>query len=72
MVIAILLSVMAALNSCSYEHADNEPTTIIVGTWTQDGDDDIFVINANGIVHETITDDTNNRKGHFISVSISL
>lgn len=51
--VAVALCVIMAMAFTSCSDDDDEPaadelTTIIVGTWAQDGDDDIFVINANG------------------------
>ena len=49
--VALCVIMAMAFTSCSDD--DDEPaaddlTTIIVGTWAQDGDNDIFVVNANG------------------------
>ncbi len=48
--VAVCVIMAMALNSCSDD--DDEPadnlTSIIVGVWAQDGDDDIFVINKGG------------------------
>lgn len=49
--VAVLLSF--SFVACSSDDDENDPgflelTSVIVGTWAQDGDDDILVINANG------------------------
>lgn len=49
--VALCVIMAMAFTSCSDdddEPAADELTTIIVGTWAQDGDNDIFVVNANG------------------------
>lgn len=48
-----LFAVLACVNFASCSDDDDEPagdelTSIIVGVWAQDGDNDIFVVNANG------------------------
>ncbi len=49
--VALFVILAVTLPSCSKD--DDEPATdnlssIIIGAWTQDGDDDIMVFNANG------------------------
>ncbi len=50
---AVVLSVVMSMSFTSCSDDDDEPVTdelseIIVGAWAQDGDNDIFVVNANG------------------------
>lgn len=50
-VVALGVIMLMAFSSCSDdddEPAGDELTAVIVGTWAQDGDNDIFVVNANG------------------------
>lgn len=49
--VALCVIMAIAFTSCSDdddEPASDELTSIIVGVWAQDGDDDIFVVNSNG------------------------
>lgn len=51
--VAVALCVIMAMAFTSCSDDDDEPaadelTSIIVGVWAQDGDNDIFVVNANG------------------------
>ena len=46
--LAIVLTVSFATCSDNDETTSDNLTEIIVGAWAQDGDDDIFVINAGG------------------------
>lgn len=53
LLVTVALCVIMAMtfNSCSDDDVNpvtNELTSTMVGTWEQDGDDDIFVINADG------------------------
>ena len=49
--VALCVIMAMAFTSCSDdddEPASDELTSIIVGVWAQDGDNDIFVVKANG------------------------
>lgn len=69
--VAVALCVIMAMAFTSCSDDDDEPatdelTSIIVGVWAQDGDNDIFVVNANGtgIGYENSTDYQNNKEGY--------
>lgn len=67
--VALCVIMAMAFTSCSDdddEPASDELTSIIVGAWAQDGDNDIFVVNANGtgIGYENSTDYQNNKEGY--------
>lgn len=62
--VALCVIMAMALTSCGDdddEPAANELTSIIVGAWGQDGDNDIFVINkgGSGACYESPTDYSN-------------
>ena len=63
--VALCVIMAIAFTSCSDDDED-ELTSIIVGAWVQDGDNDIFVVNANGtgVGYEDLTDYQNNREGY--------
>ena len=51
--VAVALCVIMAVSLSNCSKDDDEPakdnlSSIIVGVWAQDGDDDIMVINSNG------------------------
>ena len=67
--VALCVIMAMAFTSCSDdddEPASDELTSIIVGAWAQDGDNDIFVVNANGtgVGYENLTDYQNNLEGY--------
>lgn len=67
--VALFAIIAIAFTSCSDdddEPAIDELTSIMVGAWAQDGDNDIFVVNANGtgVGYENLTDYQNNREGY--------
>ena len=47
--IAVLSFTFSSCSDDDEESASNELTSVMIGAWSQDGDDDIFVIQANGI-----------------------
>lgn len=47
-VCAVMSMVFIGCSDDDEELTNDELTSIIVGTWAQDGDNDIFVVNANG------------------------
>lgn len=69
--VAVALCVIMAMAFTSCSDDDDEPagdelTSIIVGDWAQDGDNDILTVNANGtgVGYENPTDYQNNREGY--------
>lgn len=67
--VALCVIMSMAFTSCSDdddEPAGDELTSIIVGSWAQDGDNDILVVNANGtgVGYENLTDYQNNHEGY--------
>lgn len=46
--IAVLSFTFSSCSDDDEESASNELTSVMIGAWSQDGDDDIFVIKANG------------------------
>ena len=67
--VALCVIMSMAFVSCSDdddEPAGNDLAKIVVGTWAQDGDNDILTINANGtgVGYEDLTDYQNNREGY--------
>ena len=69
--VAVALCVIMAMAFTSCSDDDDEPaidelTSIIVGAWAQDGDNDIFVVKANGtgVGYENLTNYQNNLEGY--------
>lgn len=73
--VALYVIMACALASCSKD--DDEPasdnlSSIIVGVWAQDGDDDIFVFNANGtgVIYESQVDYSEKKDGEDCTWSL--
>lgn len=47
--IAVLSFTFSSCSDDDEESASNELTSVMIGAWSQDGDNDIFVIKANGM-----------------------
>lgn len=74
--LAVALCVIMSVSFAACSDDDDEPNgndliKIVVGTWAQDGDNDILTINANGtgVGYENPTDYQNNQVGYSFNWS---